>query len=58
MVKIEVDPENSLSKTSAADTFQGRSISEERLIRQLGVLSIDTMVKISQSLAIALDINQ
>jgi mRNA interferase MazF len=56
MVRIEADEENGLSKMSAADTFQVRSISQERLIRRLGVLSITNMTKISQALVIVLGI--
>ncbi len=39
MVKIEPATENSLVKISAVDAFQIRSVSETRLIRQLGKLS-------------------
>jgi mRNA interferase MazF len=56
MVKIDANEENGLSKISAADTFQVRSISQERLIRRLGVLSIANMTRISQALTIVLDI--
>ncbi len=57
MVKLEVDEENGLSKTSAADTFQVRSVSQERLIEQIGIVSIANMTKIEKSLSIVLDIN-
>jgi mRNA interferase MazF len=57
MVKLEANEENGLSKTSAADTFQVRSISQERLIKQLGTLSIDNMTEISQALSVVLCIN-
>jgi mRNA interferase MazF len=50
LVKIEPDAENGLSKTSAADTFQVRSISQQRLIKQIGLLSVITMAEISQAL--------
>ena len=39
MVKIEPDHDNGLSKRSAADTFQVRSVSQERLVKQIGTLS-------------------
>jgi len=45
MVQLEPSAENGLSKTSAADTFQVRSISQQRLIRQLGILSDEQMQK-------------
>jgi mRNA-degrading endonuclease toxin of MazEF toxin-antitoxin module len=47
-------PENGLSKKSSADTSQVRSISQERLIRQLGVLSPPVMRKIGAGLALSL----
>jgi mRNA interferase MazF len=56
MVRIEADEENGPSKLSAADTFQVRCISQERLIKRLGVLSISNMTRISQALATVLDI--
>jgi mRNA interferase MazF len=57
MVKVEPNAENGLSKTSAADTFQVRSISQERLIKQLGILSTSSMTEISRSLALVLSIH-
>lgn len=38
MIRIEPSLENRLGKTSAADTFQVRSVSQTRLVRQLGNL--------------------
>ncbi len=49
MVKIEPSAENSLSKLSAADTFQVRSVSQQRLIRQIGVISEETMQAINKA---------
>lgn len=57
MVRIEPSSENGLSKLSAADTFQVRSISQQRLIHQLGNLSEETMQAITRALAIVLSIN-
>lgn len=57
MVQLETSAENGLSKLSAADTFQVRSISQQRLIRQLGSLSDEPMQTISRALAIVLSIN-
>jgi mRNA interferase MazF len=57
MVRLEPNAENSLSKTSAADTFQVRSISQQRLVRQLGILSDEQMQNINKALAIVLCIN-
>ena len=53
-IPVEAAPENGLSKKSSADTFQVRSISQERLIRQLGVLSPSVMRKIGAGLALSL----
>jgi mRNA interferase MazF len=56
MVKLEPTTENRLSKLSTADTFQIRSVSQQRLIKQVGTLDDETMQEISQALAIVLKI--
>jgi len=56
MVRLETDAENGLSKTSAADTFQVRSVAKERFVRQVGKLSDMVMLEISKALAIVLNI--
>lgn len=56
MVRLEIDAENGLNKTSAADAFQVRSVARERFVRQVGKLSDSVMLEISSSLAIALSI--
>ena len=56
MVKIEPNTENCLTKLSVADTFQIRSVSQERLIKQIGLVSSDSMNKINQALSIILNI--
>jgi mRNA interferase MazF len=56
MVCIQPSPENGLSKTSGADTFQIRSVSENRLIKKLGQVDNDTMQQISEALALVLAI--
>jgi mRNA interferase MazF len=58
MVRLEPSTENNLAKISAVDTFQIRSVSENRLLRKLGVLSESEMLLISQALAIVLSIMQ
>jgi mRNA interferase MazF len=58
MVKLEPNYANQLSKPSAADTFQVRSVSQQRLIRQIGTIDDATMVLISHGLAIVLNITQ
>jgi mRNA interferase MazF len=57
MVRLDPSPENQLTKTSAADTFQVRSVSQQRLIRQLGRIDAMTMRSITQALAIVLKID-
>ena len=57
MVKIEPSNENGLSKRSAADTFQVRSVSQQRLIKQIGTLSAETMAEISTALAVVMKID-
>ena len=51
MVKLEPSPSNGLSKLSAADAFQVRSLSQERFVRRLGTLSPEVMVTIGRALA-------
>ena len=56
MVRLEPSAENGLSKLSAADAFQVRSLSQLRLIRQLGNLSDEAIQEITAALAIVLSI--
>ncbi len=56
MTKIEPNAENYLSKTSAADAFQVRSVSKERFVEKLGKVSEDQLAEISEALAIVLKI--
>jgi mRNA interferase MazF len=56
MVRLEPDTENGLDKSSAADTFQVRSISEARFVRQLGKLPEAAMQAITKALAVVLAI--
>jgi mRNA interferase MazF len=57
MVRIEPDTENGLDKLSSADTFQVRSVAQERFVRQLGKLSSEIMQKINEALALVLSID-
>lgn len=57
MVRIEPNAENNLTKTSAVDTFQVRSLSQERFVRQIGTLSETTMEEITVALATVININ-
>jgi mRNA interferase MazF len=58
MVQIEPDKQNKFEKVSAADTFQLRSIAQERFHRQLGTLSNTIMQNITRALALVLSIEQ
>ncbi|WP_293342749.1 type II toxin-antitoxin system PemK/MazF family toxin [Microcoleus sp. CAWBG58] len=57
MVRLEPSSENGLAKVSAADTFQVRSVSQQRFVRQLGVLSETIMEEIADALTIVLDLD-
>jgi len=56
MVKIDPSPENGLSKVSSADCFQIRSLSEERLIKKLGNVDLNTINDIKQAMKKVLDL--
>jgi mRNA interferase MazF len=56
MTKIESNSENGLSKTSAADAFQVRSVSQERFVEKLGKVSNEDLAEITESLALVLNI--
>ena len=57
MVQLEPTSENGLAKVSAAYTFQVRSVSKQRFVRQIGVLSDTIMDDISEALTIVLDLD-
>ena len=57
MVRLELTSQNGLAKLSAADTFQVRSVSQQRFVRQIGVLSDTIMDDISEALTIVLDLD-
>jgi mRNA interferase MazF len=54
MVRLDPDAENGLDKPSAADAFQVRSVSQTRLVRQLGKVSAQALQSITRALAIVL----
>lgn len=56
MVKVEPDENNGLEKTSAADTFQVRSVAEERFVRRQGQLDDALMAQIVEGLGLVLEI--
>jgi mRNA interferase MazF len=56
MVRLDPDAENGLSKPSAADSFQVRSLAQQRFIRRIGKISDDRLNLIAKALAIVLKI--
>jgi len=56
MVYIKPDTLNNLSKESAADCFQIRSLSEERFIKKLGRISAKNLEEIKDALSKVLTI--
>jgi mRNA interferase MazF len=54
MVRIDPDDQNNLTKTSAADAFQIRSVSTTRFVGKLGQVSIATMNQIADALIVTL----
>lgn len=56
MVRVAVDARSKLSKTSAADCFQVRSISEARFVKRIGTVDAATMEQIREGLAAVLSI--
>jgi mRNA interferase MazF len=56
MVKIEPNMVNGLSKTSSADCFQIRSLSQERLIKKLGSIDNVTLYEIKEAVRKVLDL--
>ncbi len=54
IVKIMPIPENGLSKPSAADTFQVRSVSTERFIQRLGQLTTPQIKQIVEAIKIVI----
>jgi mRNA interferase MazF len=56
MVRLDPDNTSGLTKPSAADAFQVRSLSQQRFVRRIGKLSDSEMEEISTALAIVLSI--
>ncbi|MBX3164597.1 MAG: type II toxin-antitoxin system PemK/MazF family toxin [Bacteroidetes bacterium] len=48
-VKIEPTSTSGLTKTSAADCFQIRSLSQERLIKKIGTVDVSTLNEIKEA---------
>jgi mRNA interferase MazF len=56
MVRIEPAKQNGLSKPSAADAFQVRSLSQQRFVKKLGSVTERQMEEITEALAAVLKI--
>jgi mRNA interferase MazF len=56
MVEIKADQYNRLTKTSAADCFQIRSVSQQRFIKKLGNITQVQLMLIQNALASVLSI--
>ncbi len=59
MIKIEPNSKNGLVKESSADCFQVRSVSQDRFVKQLGVISDSIMneIRIGLSKVLSIDTN-
>jgi mRNA interferase MazF len=57
MTKLEPDKENGLIMISAADSFQIRSVSQDRFVKQIGTVSESIMAEIRIGLSKVLSID-
>ncbi len=56
MVRLDPDSQNRLSKLSAADAFQVRSVAHERFLQRIGKVSDLHLQQITKALAVVLKI--
>ncbi len=56
MIKINPNPSNGLNKTSSADCFQIRSVSQDRFTKKLGKISKDILEEIKIGISKVLSI--
>lgn len=54
MIRVEPDVENGLTKSSAIDTFQLRSIAHERFVKRLGNVTSEEMSQVERGLILVL----
>lgn len=54
-VRIEPDDENGLSKTSAVDALQVRSVSTERFVERLGQVSPELLSDVVAAVAVVIE---
>lgn len=52
MVRLDPDVQNGLQKISTADAFQVRSISKDRFVKKIGVVSREKIVEIAKAIGI------
>ncbi|MCU0467208.1 MAG: type II toxin-antitoxin system PemK/MazF family toxin [Arcicella sp.] len=50
MIRIPPNPQNGLTKESAADCFQIRSVSQDRFVKKIGSMSVSEMEDIREGL--------
>jgi mRNA interferase MazF len=55
MVRLEPDARNGLSKASAADAFQVKSVSTRRLLRRLGSLTAEELEAVVEAVGVVID---
>ena len=55
MIRIDPDSQNMLTKVSAIDTFQIRSISTVRLLKRIGLVSPDILSEIKAAIKAVID---
>src|SRR4051812_25530820 len=57
LIRIEPDRMNGLDKASTVDTFQVRAISIKRLVRRIGSLQQDDLIRVEKGLKAVLDLD-
>ena len=57
LVPIKPSSQNGLSKTSTADTLNIRSVSNERMIKKIGIIDDVTYARLIKAMKIVLDID-
>ena len=55
MVKLVPNPENNLTKISAADCFQIRSVSMRRFVKKIGAVSRKELAQIKEAIKAVID---
>jgi mRNA interferase MazF len=57
MILLPATPANGLDKDSAANAYQLKSVSEDRFIRKIGVLTAGQMDEITEAIAVCIGYN-